>query len=152
MSPACMATAAPEEIHRFEREIQAQARLQHPHIASLFSAVRREDVFALLMEWVDGETLERRLAGEPLPLDTAVALAAQVLDAVGGVILELGPGSGVLAADLYGELKALGKAPEMTARVDPSILGGLKVKVGSKLFDASLKTKLDQMKFALKRA
>lgn len=47
---------------------------------------------------------------------------------------------------------ALGRAPELTARVDPSILGGLKVKVGSKLFDASLKTKLDQMKFALKRA
>lgn len=49
-------------------------------------------------------------------------------------------------------LNTLGKAPELTARVDPSILGGLKVKVGSKLFDASLKTKLDQMKFALKRA
>jgi F-type H+-transporting ATPase subunit delta len=48
--------------------------------------------------------------------------------------------------------QALGKDPEMTARIDPSILGGLKVKVGSKLFDASLKTKLDQMKFALKRA
>ena len=47
---------------------------------------------------------------------------------------------------------SLGKDPEMIARVDPSILGGLKVKVGSKLFDASLKTKLDQMKFALKRA
>jgi len=47
---------------------------------------------------------------------------------------------------------ALGKDPELTTRVDPSILGGLKVKVGSKLFDASLKTKLDQMKFALKRA
>ncbi|MBU1346923.1 MAG: F0F1 ATP synthase subunit delta [Alphaproteobacteria bacterium] len=48
--------------------------------------------------------------------------------------------------------QALGKDPEMTARVDASILGGLKVKVGSTLFDASLKTKLDQMKFALKRA
>ena len=47
---------------------------------------------------------------------------------------------------------SLGKAPELTTRVDPSILGGLKVKVGSKLFDASLKTKLDQMKFALTRA
>ncbi|WP_122464422.1 F0F1 ATP synthase subunit delta [Brevundimonas lutea] len=45
-----------------------------------------------------------------------------------------------------------GRDPELTARVDPSILGGLKVKVGSKLYDASLKTKLDQMKFALKRA
>ena len=48
--------------------------------------------------------------------------------------------------------QALGKNPEITTRIDPSILGGLKVKVGSKLFDASLKTKLDQMKFALKRA
>ena len=47
---------------------------------------------------------------------------------------------------------ALGRDPELSARVDPSILGGLKVKVGSKLFDASLKTKLDQMTFALKRA
>ena len=47
---------------------------------------------------------------------------------------------------------SLGRDPEMTARVDPTLLGGLKVKVGSKLFDASLKTKLDQMKFALKRA
>lgn len=47
---------------------------------------------------------------------------------------------------------SLGRDPEMTTRVDPTLLGGLKVKVGSKLFDASLKTKLDQMKFALKRA
>jgi F-type H+-transporting ATPase subunit delta len=47
---------------------------------------------------------------------------------------------------------ALGKDPELSTRVDASILGGLKVKVGSKLFDASLKTRLDQMKFALKRA
>ncbi len=38
--------------------------------------------------------------------------AEQVLRAVGGEVLELGPGSGVLAADLYGELKAAGAAPE----------------------------------------
>lgn len=49
-------------------------------------------------------------------------------------------------------MQALGKAPEITTRVDPALLGGLKVKVGSKLFDASLKTRLDQLKFALKRA
>ena len=38
--------------------------------------------------------------------------ARQVLEMTGGVILELGPGSGVLAADLFGELKAQGKAPQ----------------------------------------
>lgn len=48
--------------------------------------------------------------------------------------------------------QSLGKDPELTTRVDPAILGGLKVKVGSRLFDASLKSRLDQLKFALKRA
>ena len=48
--------------------------------------------------------------------------------------------------------QALGRDPEIATRVDPSILGGLRVKVGSRLFDASLRTRLDQMKFALKRA
>ena len=47
---------------------------------------------------------------------------------------------------------ALGKDPEITTRVDPSILGGIKVLVGSRLFDASLKSRLDSLKFALKRA
>ena len=47
---------------------------------------------------------------------------------------------------------ALGKDPEIDARVDPAILGGIKVKVGSRLYDASLKSRLDSLKFALKRA
>lgn len=47
---------------------------------------------------------------------------------------------------------ALGRDPRVETIVDPTILGGLKVRVGSRLFDASLKTKLDSLKFALKRA
>ena len=47
---------------------------------------------------------------------------------------------------------ALGKDPQIETRVDPAILGGLKVRVGSRLYDASLKTKLNSLKFALKRA
>ena len=47
---------------------------------------------------------------------------------------------------------ALGKDAELTTRVDPRILGGIKVRVGSRLFDASLKSKLESLKFALKRA
>ena len=47
---------------------------------------------------------------------------------------------------------ALGKDPQIETRVDPAILGGVKVRVGSRLYDASLKSKLDSLKFALKRA
>jgi F-type H+-transporting ATPase subunit delta len=48
--------------------------------------------------------------------------------------------------------QALGKDPLIETRVDPAILGGIKVRVGSRLFDASLRAKLDSLKFALKRA
>ncbi|MFN4288019.1 MAG: F0F1 ATP synthase subunit delta [Brevundimonas sp.] len=56
-------------------------------------------------------------------------------------------------ASIKGTLsRSLGREPELSTRVDPSILGGLRVRVGSRLFDASLKTRLDEMKHALKRA
>ena len=43
-----------------------------------------------------------------------------------------------------------GKSVTLTTKVDPSIIGGLIVKVGSKMVDASLKTKLNSMKLAMK--
>jgi F-type H+-transporting ATPase subunit delta len=47
---------------------------------------------------------------------------------------------------------ALGKDPQIEAKIDPAILGGVKVRVGSRLYDASLKSRLDSLKYALKRA
>lgn len=47
-------------------------------------------------------------------------------------------------------LKAsVGKDVTLQQRVDPSLLGGLVVKVGSRMIDSSLKTKLQNMKVAL---
>jgi len=43
-----------------------------------------------------------------------------------------------------------GKSISLSEKVDPSIIGGLIVKVGSKMVDASLKTKLNSMKLAMK--
>ena len=43
-----------------------------------------------------------------------------------------------------------GKSVSLTEKVDPSIIGGLIVKVGSKMVDASLKTKLNSIKLAMK--
>jgi F-type H+-transporting ATPase subunit delta len=44
----------------------------------------------------------------------------------------------------------VGKAVSLDQRVDPSLIGGLQVKVGSQLIDSSLKTKLAAMKIAMK--
>lgn len=43
-----------------------------------------------------------------------------------------------------------GKAVRLSTKVDPSLLGGLIVKVGSRMFDSSLKTKLTNLKVVLK--
>lgn len=52
---------------------------------------------------------------------------------------------------LSDSLKAqVGKNVKIATRVDPNLLGGLIVKVGSKMIDSSLRTKLDNLKVAMK--
>ena len=45
-----------------------------------------------------------------------------------------------------------GKDVQIDINVDPSIIGGLKVKLGSRMVDASLRSKLNSIKFAMKEA
>ena len=46
--------------------------------------------------------------------------------------------------------KAIGQDVQLTTHVDPALLGGLVVKVGSRMIDTSLKTKLDNLQYAMK--
>ncbi|MEE2996570.1 MAG: F0F1 ATP synthase subunit delta [Pseudomonadota bacterium] len=48
--------------------------------------------------------------------------------------------------------KAIGSKVALDARVDPALLGGIIVKVGSRMVDASLKTKLQRLELSLKGA
>ncbi|MBT7449663.1 MAG: ATP synthase F1 subunit delta, partial [Rhodospirillaceae bacterium] len=45
---------------------------------------------------------------------------------------------------------AIGKTVAVTTKVDPSILGGLVVRVGSRMVDSSLKSKLQRLKLSMK--
>jgi serine/threonine-protein kinase len=72
----------PEQIQRFEREIQVQARLHHPNIVALYNAVREGNLIGLVMEFVEGESLQTKLESGPLPVATAVDYACQVLRAL----------------------------------------------------------------------
>ncbi|HKS63763.1 MAG TPA: F0F1 ATP synthase subunit delta [Xanthobacteraceae bacterium] len=55
--------------------------------------------------------------------------------------------------DIRDALKQVtGKDVQVDVTVDPSIIGGLKVKLGSRMVDASLRTKLNSIKFAMKEA
>ena len=49
-----------------------------------------------------------------------------------------------------GARRPLGKHVQVRTRVDPNLLGGLIVKVGSRMIDSSLRTKLNNLKVAMK--
>src|SRR5579885_1062422 len=79
--PGSIGTADAAE--RFLREIRVQASLNHPNIAQLRTAMRVDDQLIMIIELVEGTTLQAILAKGPLPLKTAVAYAIQALSALG---------------------------------------------------------------------
>jgi F-type H+-transporting ATPase subunit delta len=95
----------------------------------------------------------RRTAALPAVIEGFRRLSAERRGAVSAEVTTAVALSDAQRASLEAALaQSIGKAPEITHRVDPAILGGIKVKVGSRLFDASVKSRLDQLKFALQRA
>ena len=87
---------APDLADRFLREIKVQASLEHPNIASLHTALRVENQLLMLMEFVEGETLEQKLKEQGrLPVASAVDYISQVLSA-----LEYAHAHGVIHRDI----------------------------------------------------
>ena len=74
---------APELADRFLREIKVLASLNHPNIAGLRTAFRLENQLLMIMEYVEGTTLEEKLKDGPFPVPDAVDYACQVLSALG---------------------------------------------------------------------
>jgi serine/threonine protein kinase len=106
----------PDRLARFEREAKTLAALNHPNIAriyalesidaSFFPESQRlernrgmtgsaEAVSALVMELVEGSTLADRIAEGQIPIDGAMPIAHQIVDA-----LEVAHDQGILHRDL----------------------------------------------------
>jgi eukaryotic-like serine/threonine-protein kinase len=66
---------------RFLREAEYACRLNEPHIASIYDAFEDGDEMFLVMEYVEGVTLRRRL-DQPLKMDEFFSIAAQCVDAL----------------------------------------------------------------------
>src|ERR1700719_2568789 len=75
-------SSEPSLKQRLEREAKAISKLSHPHICTLHDIGHQDGVDFLVMELVEGETLEHRLSKGPLPPEQAVRFAAQIADAL----------------------------------------------------------------------
>jgi serine/threonine protein kinase len=80
---------------RFLREIKLQATLDHPNIAKLFNALNVSNQLLMVMEFIEGTSLEEILSHGPVAVDDAIEYAGQVLDA-----LAYAHGRGVVHRDI----------------------------------------------------
>src|SRR5438132_6039357 len=67
---------------RFEREARAISSLNHPHICTLYDVGHQDGTNYLVMEYLEGETIGRRLERGALPLDQALRFAIEIADAL----------------------------------------------------------------------
>ena len=122
-------TDDPDRLARFEREAKVLASLNHPNIAAIYGIEEADDTRALVLELVEGPTLEDRIKQGPIPLDEALPIAKQIAEA-----LEAAHEAGVIHRDLKpanikvrddGTVKVLdfglAKALDTTPQGDPSL-------------------------------
>src|SRR3979490_2139387 len=78
--PAALA-ADPQFRERFDREARTISQLDHPHICTLYDVGDQDGQAFLVMQHLEGETLEHRLKKGALTINEALTSAIQIADA-----------------------------------------------------------------------
>lgn len=125
------------------RSVQAEAMV----------AISKQLKFSPLTEKFLGTLAEKRRLQE---LAEIVAALQNLISGYRGEITARVTAAQALDQDQIGEIsaklkEALGKNVQVNLDVDPSIMGGLVIRVGSRIIDSSVRTKLERMHRALKK-
>ena len=67
-----------EHVERFEQEARATGALNHPNILAIYDVGTHEDLYYVVSELLEGETLRERLRGAPIPITKTIDYAQQM--------------------------------------------------------------------------
>ncbi len=149
------------DLDRFQTMIDESADLKRLIVSPVFSAddqfkaisaiVAKAGISGLVANFLKVVARNRRLFAVPGIVKSYRVIAARHRGEVSADVTSAHALSAAQQTELKAALKGVtGKDVAINVTVDPSILGGLIVKVGSRQIDTSLRTKLSSLKLALK--
>lgn len=137
-----------DDFSRFLRSPVIQADAKAQAVETILAKAKVNPAVANLVRVV---ARNGRLFALPTIISSFVELAAKARGEVTADVTSASPLSADQVKTLAETLKGkIGKTVTLNQHVDPSLIGGLVVKVGSQMIDSSLKTKLTAMKIAMK--
>lgn len=149
------------DLNRFGEALDASEDLARLVKSPMFTAEEQGRALGAILDEVEIDGLtknflllvsqNRRLFAVPGMIDAFRALLADHRGEISASVVSASALNDTQVTALKQALKAaLGKDVMLDQRVDPSLLGGLAVKVGSRMIDTSLQTKLTRLKHAMK--
>jgi F-type H+-transporting ATPase subunit delta len=149
------------DLSKFKSMLDQSGDLRRLVESPAFAAEEQQRALGAVMDWAavgatTGNFLKvvarnRRLFAAEDMIENFRALLARHRGEVAAEVTSAIALSDEQVAVLKDQLKSsYGKDVRLDAKVDPSLLGGIVVKIGSRMFDSSLKTKLANLKVVLK--
>jgi F-type H+-transporting ATPase subunit delta len=150
-----------DDLNRFGEALDAFDDLKRLVKSPVFSAEEQGRALAAILQQLKIEGLtrnflllaakNRRLFASPDMIRAFRAMLARHRGETGATVIAAAKLTEAQITALKQALKAaLGNEVMLDQRVDPSLLGGLVVKVGSRMIDSSLRTRLNSLKAAMK--
>src|SRR5262245_23648025 len=71
-----------DRMRRFVQEARVASAINHPNVATIYEVREADGVFFIAMEYIEGQTLDAKIAGRPLDTAEILNIGIQIADAL----------------------------------------------------------------------